>query len=213
MDRAFDLAQQPGQHRIGFGLAAEERHLDAVGEILVDQHADVLTVLQRLRQLERRVVAGRDQRAHLDRAHFLDDAVGGGDVRSPVQHRGVQPVGDGAARAGSSQLPRWLAKISAGLPSIAQLAESSCGARLDFDAAVLGMRGIVIPDVIEMGEFGADASEIVPDARENAPRSPRAIFPETPRSGWRGRCAVRAVIGPIQRVTRPNRLAVLIGSK
>ena len=41
------------------------------------------------------------------------------------------------------------------------------GARLDFDAAVLWMCGIMLPYVIEMSEFGADTAEIVPDAGEN----------------------------------------------
>src|SRR6266480_8034524 len=41
------------------------------------------------------------------------------------------------------------------------------GPRLDLDAAILGARGIVLPDMIEMREFGADATEIVPDACEN----------------------------------------------
>jgi len=49
--RAFDLPQQPGQHRIGAGLAAEEGNLDAIGQILIDQHGDVLAVLQGLREL------------------------------------------------------------------------------------------------------------------------------------------------------------------
>src|SRR5258708_31840002 len=44
MNRALDLPQQPGQHRISSGLAAKESNLDAVGQILVDQHPDVLTV-------------------------------------------------------------------------------------------------------------------------------------------------------------------------
>ena len=46
----FAIAQQPRQHRVGFRLAAEESHLDAVGEILVDQHGDVLAFLQRFRE-------------------------------------------------------------------------------------------------------------------------------------------------------------------
>jgi hypothetical protein len=50
MNRALDLPQQPGQHRIGPGLAAKESNLDAVGQILVDQHPDVLTVFQGLRK-------------------------------------------------------------------------------------------------------------------------------------------------------------------
>ena len=48
-----------------------------------------------------------------------------------------------------------------------QLREQFVGARLDFDAAVFGMRGIMLPDMIEMGEFGAEPAEIVPDACEN----------------------------------------------
>ncbi|MFN5667407.1 SDR family oxidoreductase, partial [Bradyrhizobium sp.] len=40
----------------------------------------MLAVLQRLRQLERGVAAGRDQRAHIDGADALDGAVGGFDA-------------------------------------------------------------------------------------------------------------------------------------
>src|ERR1043166_1795343 len=55
MDRTFDLAEQAGQHRVGFGLAAEEGDLDATCQILVDQHADMLAFLQRLGETQRRV--------------------------------------------------------------------------------------------------------------------------------------------------------------
>ena len=55
-------------------------------------------VLQRLRELQRRVAAGRDQRAHLDRADILDGAVGGGDVGPAEQDRGVQPMRDRGER-------------------------------------------------------------------------------------------------------------------
>src|SRR5437879_5338931 len=48
-----------------------------------------------------------------------------------------------------------------------QLRKQFVGARLDLDPAILGARGIVLPDMIEMREFGADATEIVPDACEN----------------------------------------------
>ena len=73
-----------------------------------------------------------------------------------------------AATAGISQLPRWLAKNQRRLAVIAELLEQLARARIEFDAARLfGMGGIVVPDVIEMGEFGADAAEIVPDAGQN----------------------------------------------
>ena len=51
MYRALDLPQQSRKHRIGAGLAAEEGDLDAIGKILIDQHRDVLAVLQGLRKL------------------------------------------------------------------------------------------------------------------------------------------------------------------
>src|SRR5258708_23913077 len=48
-----------------------------------------------------------------------------------------------------------------------QLRKQFVGARLDFNPAILGLRGSVLPDMIEMREFGADATEIVPAACEN----------------------------------------------
>src|SRR5207237_10581598 len=35
VDRTFDLAQEPRQHRIGSGLAAEEVNLNAVSKVLI----------------------------------------------------------------------------------------------------------------------------------------------------------------------------------
>src|SRR5947208_12438968 len=92
-----------------------------------------------------------------------------------------------------------------------QLRKQFVGARLDLDPAILGARGIVLPDMIEMREFGADATEIVPDACENGLSA----------GDFSGNAAVRLarpilcsrIIGPIERAIRPNRSAVLIGSK
>src|SRR5207247_7880618 len=105
------------------------------------------------------VVAGGDQRSHLHRAHLFDDAVGGGNVWSPIERGGVQPVGD---RSEGGQLP--VAEVACEnqrrLAVEPQLRKQLMGAWLNFDAAILGMRRIVLPDVIEMGEFGAEATEI-----------------------------------------------------
>src|SRR6185295_3443462 len=55
-----------------------------------------------------------------------------------------------------------------GLAVVAQSIENLLGPRAEFDAArLVRMVDVVVPDVIEMGEFGADAAEIVPDARQN----------------------------------------------
>src|SRR5580704_17638730 len=48
-----------------------------------------------------------------------------------------------------------------------QLRKQFVGPRIDLDPAILGARGIVLPDMIEVREFGANATEIVPDACEN----------------------------------------------
>ena len=64
-------------------------------------------------------------------------------------------------------MPRWLAKDQRRFAVESQLREQFVRARLDFDAAVFGMRRIVLPDVVEMREFRADAAEIVPHAGKN----------------------------------------------
>src|SRR3954464_13669864 len=48
-----------------------------------------------------------------------------------------------------------------------QLREQRVGARLNFDAGVFWMSGIMLPDMVKMGEFGADTAEIVPHTSEN----------------------------------------------
>src|SRR5258705_13891720 len=51
---------------------------------------------------------------------------------------------------------------------VPELVKQFLGPRRELDAAwFLGMIGVVVPDVIEMGELGADAAEIVPDAGQN----------------------------------------------
>ena len=159
------------------GLAAEEGDLDAVGQILVDQHGDVLAVLQRLRQPERRVAAGRDQRAHLDRADLLDGAVGGLDVRPAEQDRSIQPMRDGGQRR-QFPIAEMAGEDQRRLAVVPHLVEQFAGPLRQFDAAVLGMIAIVIPDMVEMGELGADAAEIVPDAGQDRLDLLRRFFRE-----------------------------------
>ena len=55
------------------------------------------------------------------------------------------------------------------LAVVPDLVEQLFGPRRELDAAVLvGMVGIIVPDVIEMGELGANAAEIVPDPVQNS---------------------------------------------
>jgi len=48
-----------------------------------------------------------------------------------------------------------------------QLRKQFVGTLLDFDPAVFGTGAIMLPDMIDMCEFGAEAAEIIPDAFEN----------------------------------------------
>ena len=57
---ALDLAQEPRQHGIRLRLAAEEGNLDAVGEVLVDEHCNVLAVSQCFGEPDRSVATGRN---------------------------------------------------------------------------------------------------------------------------------------------------------
>src|SRR5262249_22020280 len=55
-----------------------------------------------------------------------------------------------------------------GLAVVAQRVEQLLGACAELDATrLVRLIDVVVPDVVEMGELGADAAEIVPDAREN----------------------------------------------
>ncbi len=117
-----------------------------------------------------------------------------------------------AASAGSSQLPRWPVKISAGLPSSRSWANNSW-VRV----------GISIR--LSWGRAGS-CSQIWSRCENSAPRRPRlsqtpAIMVSISAGDFSGNAAVRLarpifcsrVIGPTRRRIRPNRFAVLIGSK
>jgi hypothetical protein len=127
------------------------------------------------------------------------------------QDRAIQPMGDRAS-AGISQLPRWLAKMIAGLPS-SRRASKICLVRApNSTRLVVRMIDVVVPDVIEMGELGADAAEIVPHAGQNGFDLFRRFL---------GKAAVRfsrpmrssRSLRPMKRVARPKKFAVLSGSK
>ena len=163
MHRALDLAEQAGQHRIGLGLAAEEGDLDAIGQILVDQHADMLAFLQRLCEAERRVASGRDQRSHLYLPHLLDDAVGGGDVGPAIQQRGIDAMGDGGERR-HFPIAEMGGEDQRRLAVEPELVKQLVGAAGYVDVAELGLFLDVVPDVVDMRELGRAAAEILPDA-------------------------------------------------
>src|ERR1700694_5152798 len=60
---------------------------------------------------------------------------------------------------------------------IPELIKQCFCSRPELDAAVFfGMIGVVVPDMVEMSKFGADATKIVPDTRQNGLDLFRRLF-------------------------------------
>ena len=178
MDRTIDLAQQPRQHRIGAGLAAEEIDLGASGEPLVHQHRHMLALVERMRKLDRRIVARRNQVAHAHRTDALNRAVGGGDVRRPIKHRGIQPMRD-SGEGRNFPIAEMACEDQRRLAVVAECIKYLAGALREFHIARLaGIAGIVIPDAVEMREFRTDAADIVPHAGDDLVDLLRRFFGE-----------------------------------
>ena len=68
-----------------------------------------------------------------------------------------------ATSAGSSQLARWAAKISAGLPSSRRSLEPLVDLLRVEHVALVVRIGFEHLQAVDMGEFGGDPAEIVPD--------------------------------------------------
>jgi hypothetical protein len=65
-----------------------------------------------------------------------------------------------------------------GLAVILELGKQFVGPLRNFDAAFLRAIDVVIPDMVEMGELGADAAEIVPDTGQDLLDLLRGFFRE-----------------------------------
>jgi hypothetical protein len=110
-------------------------------------------------------------------------------------------------------LPRWLGEDDRRLAVVAQVIENLLGPRAELDAArLVRMIDVVVPDVIEMGELGADAAEIVPDAGQMVSISFRRFLGNAAFRFSRPMRSSRSR-RPMKRVARPKKLAVLSGSK
>ena len=74
-DGAVEFQRQPGDGGAGHGVAAEERHRDAVVHFLIDQHADVPVLPDCLQQQAGAVLALGNGRGLIHIAAVLDDPV------------------------------------------------------------------------------------------------------------------------------------------
>ncbi len=178
VDRAIDLPAQARQQRVRGGLAAEEGDGNAVGQILVDQHRDVLAVLQRLRQQSG---ASRPAGTSVPKltARIFSMARSAASMFGRRNRIVASSPCAAAAIGDSSQLPRWRGKEQCRLAVVAQFVEQLLAARRELDAAwLVGIPGIMIPDAVDMREFGPDASEVVPDAGQDLLDLLRRLFGE-----------------------------------
>ena len=72
------------------------------------------------------------------------------------------------AERGDLPIAEMAREDDGGLAVVAQMIENLLGPRAELDPArLVRLIDVVVPDVIEMGELGADAAEIVPDAGQN----------------------------------------------
>ena len=184
--------------RIGLAGAAEEGHVDAAHVMLVDQHARRGRRASSARsELERRIETGRNQRAHAACAD-LDDGVGdGADIRPAVTARCVSsrrlradqrrqlPVGE---MRGEDQ--RRLAVVAQVLEALVDRLRRR---RMSPWSGRLGFEDL---QAVEMGEFGGDAAEIVPDRRAGCPRSRCGLFRKGGREIGAADAVLRAASGP-----------------
>src|SRR6202020_1292513 len=88
----------------------------------------------------------------------------------------------------------------------AQLGEQLMRTRPDFDPAFFRKSRVVLPDMIEMGKLGAQTPVKMVSISSGDFSGKAAVRLARPI-----RCS--RVKGPIRRVTRPRKLAVLTGSK
>jgi len=123
--------------------------------------------LQRFGKLDRRAQRGRHQRAHAARAqldHFVRHRF---EVGAAEQHRGVEAVAFGRDR-GELPIANVRGKDQRGLAVIAKLLHQPLAVVGAHDAPALVIHRIVVPQSVDMGELGADAAEVLPDAAQNA---------------------------------------------
>ena len=117
-----------------------------------------------------------------------------------------------AASAGNSQLPRWLGEDQRRLAVEPKLREQLDGVRGWISMRLSFRDGRDhIPRCDRDGRTRRRRGRDCPRRRREWPRFPPAISPGRRRSDWRGRSCCSRSTGPIRRVMRPNRSAVLIG--
>src|ERR1700730_17953053 len=87
VDRQFRLPRQNCDQRLCQTWPAEECNLDALAVMLIGKHPDMHAGLQKTRQFDRRVEAGRNEFAHEWRAQLDDDVTDRVDVR-PAEEDG-----------------------------------------------------------------------------------------------------------------------------
>ena len=165
-DRRAGLPGQERDQRIGEAAAAEERHLDAAGIMLVGQHADGDAGLQQAGEPHRRIQRGRDQFAHQRRAQFDDQIADRRDARAPEQHGGLDAE-LGRADGGDFPVGEMGAETDRRLAALPDALEALGGLRRVGDDVARRRLETGDGKIVEMGELDHDAAEIVPHPAED----------------------------------------------
>ena len=143
--------------------AAEEGDVHAVHIMLVDQHGDVAAGFEHAGELDWGVQAGRHKRAHAAFADLNDGVAHRADIRSTVEHRGVELV---FGRDQRRQFPvgEMGGEDQGGLAVLPQLLKPRISLRRVEDVALALRVGLEDLQAVDVGEFRRHPPEIVPDA-------------------------------------------------
>ncbi len=183
VDRAIEPSRQPRQRGVGLAAAAEKLDVDPHGEVLIDQHPDMDTALERIRDAQRRLCARRNECAHHRLANAENLLAQRRHVRALVDDRAVEMEFDGGERR---QLPirQVCAEPERRPPAVAQALETLDAFRRDDDPPPPWAIHIEVGQRVEMSDLGPEATEIVPARRPGCDRPPGCgLAPEMPRAG------------------------------
>ncbi len=158
-NRAIEPPGETSHGRIGLAAPAEERDIDAAGEVLINQHAEMLAGGQCGGHLQRGLRPGADQPAHQRRSDPGDLLRHRLVVGHPVDHGRRQTVG---GRGNGRQLPvrQMRGKAQRRLAVGPQPVEQRHTVGLD--ASGIGMVEIKVPDARHVHILAGDPAEIVP---------------------------------------------------
>src|SRR5262245_34882482 len=166
VNRAFNQARHPSEHRIDTTGAFEKAHVHAVRIVLVDEHADEAIPPKRIPYLERRIEPSGYKFSDAGPANSDDLAC---DRRNSWRAINKSDVAAMCGCCQSQQLPvgQMSAEHERGSAIFAQVAHAFCNCLIKKDAPGFRSLRIEIPQGCKMAIFGDNSTQIVPHAIED----------------------------------------------